>query len=156
MKVHMKALVVVIAIVLLALGWYAFAPGLIAQDCKSELSCIRAAFDNCSIAKYSRDVPIEQQEQLGGWKKIGQFTEYAEIQGPWIGGCRLFVKWADAEGSLASWKNAEMNCIVDTKNYDLTYDGLKKACTGRLIEAYNTNNMALWPLNTAGLLLPLS
>ena len=114
---------------------------------------MRAAFDNCSIAKYSRAVEITQFNPEVRERTTQTFTEYAEIRGPWIGGCRIFVKWNNAEGSLANWKGAEMSCIIDTKNYNLTYDGLKKTCEGRLIEAHSPN---AWTPDMTGMKTPLN
>jgi hypothetical protein len=131
-------IIVVLVVLIIGFGSYMLLPSLVTKDCGSELSCMRASFDSCSMAKYSRDVQLTQTK-IGTPSENTQtkYTEYAEIQGPWIGGCRIYLKWTDATGVLGNWKGSEMICLIDTKNYDLSYTGLQKTCSGRLVEAYN-------------------
>ena len=156
----LKIISLLVAIAIFIFGAYLLLPqvflGLIGKNCGDELACMRNAFDSCTMAYYSRDVKVTQfmpGEPIGG---IGagaelSFTEHTEIQGIGLGGCRIFVKWTNAEGSLAEWKNAEMNCAIDPVNYSLAYDGLRKTCVGRLVEAYNPS---VWN-NIFGSKLPL-
>jgi len=154
MKPVLLAATVLLIIVIAAIGVYALFPGLLAKDCGSELSCMRNAFDSCSMAKYSREIEIEQYlGPIGGEKNDLKITEYTEIRGPGIGGCRMFVKWTDADGSLAEWKGAEMNCLIDPDNYNLTYNGLKETCEGSLVEAYSPD---IWTTQMWGMKQPIS
>ena len=146
-------LFIIFFIIIIIFGGYTFFPGIIAKDCGAELSCIRAAFDNCSIAKATRERGVSwtsPEYSLGGdpagTHKL-KFTEYTEIRGPWIGGCRVYIEWLASEGGLSGWKDKKMNCLINPKNYDLTYSGLQKTCSGPLIDAFNPENGNTLPLN---------
>lgn len=140
MKKRWWIIIAIIVVILLGLGVYIFLPSMFLKDCGNELSCMRAAFDKCSFAKYSIEHQVTQFSKIGASQPFQprnlSYVEYAEIRGPWFGGCRIYIKWTDGTGVLGNWKYADMKCLMNIHNYDFGYDGLRQTCKGRLLDAY--------------------